>query len=131
MSPGVDLSIGNVARINPREYRALMRGATFCLVLRGDTQSTRKFSEAILAGCVPVLIADMPEWPFARRLRYTDFSYEFDWRLALRHPTRVVEALLRVSPAELAAKQAALARVRKHFLYHADARKAGATRDAA
>ena len=61
---------------------ALLRNSTYCLVLRGDTPSTRKFSEAILGGCVPVLIADMPAWPFDTRLRYGEFSYEFDWRHA-------------------------------------------------
>ena len=66
---------------------------------------TRKFSEAVLAGCVPVLIADMPAWPFAQRLRYSEFSVEFDWRTAVRRPSAIVEALLRVTPAELQAKQ--------------------------
>jgi len=103
------------------EYRALMASATFCLVLRGDTPSTRKFSEAVLAGCVPVLIGDLPAWPFESRLRLADYSYEFDWRAAIVDPLAVVEHLLRVPPAELAAKQRALRRVRRHFFFGAAA----------
>ena len=128
MPPGADLATGSVRRIAPAAYRQLMRNATYCLVVRGDTHSTRKFSEAILAGCVPVLIADMPAWPFARRLRYDEFTFEFDWRLALRRPSAVLQALLRVTPAELEAKRRALQRVRRHFMYHDEPTTSGATR---
>ena len=127
LSPGADLSVGTAPRMTPRQYRELMGNSTFCLILRGDTPSTRKFSEAVLAGCVPVLIADMPAWPFDQRLDYTSFTIEFDWRAAMRSPRAVIEMLLRVTPAQLAAKQAALARVRPHFRYHADPQADGAT----
>eukprot|EP00310_Coccolithus_braarudii_P008753 CAMPEP_0183376130 /NCGR_PEP_ID=MMETSP0164_2-20130417/119350_1 /TAXON_ID=221442 /ORGANISM="Coccolithus pelagicus ssp braarudi, Strain PLY182g" /LENGTH=193 /DNA_ID=CAMNT_0025553385 /DNA_START=72 /DNA_END=652 /DNA_ORIENTATION=- len=110
------------------EYRKLLSGATFCLVLRGDNESSRKFTEVILAGCIPVLIADMPAWPFAARLNYREFTYEFHWRLAADDPLGVVTFLRSRPAAEVAAKRAALSRVRQHFYYHGDASRDGAVR---
>lgn len=33
-----------------------MRNATFCLSMPGDSASTRRLSETIMAGCIPVFI---------------------------------------------------------------------------
>ena len=103
-----------------------MANSTFCLVLRGDNENTRKFTEVILAGCIPVLIADMPAWPFARRLDYRSFSYEFGWRRAIDDPQGIVRELLAVPAEEIAAKQRMLLKVRRHFFYHDDAARPGA-----
>ena len=35
-----------------------MRNATFCLSMPGDSASTRRLSETIMAGCIPVFIGD-------------------------------------------------------------------------
>ena len=112
-----------------REYQGYYLNSTFCLMLRGDHETSRKFTEIILAGCVPVIIADLPSLPFERRLDYRSFSYEFDWRRASAQPLSVVEWLLRVPAHELVAKRAALLRVRERFYYHADTRRQGATRE--
>ena len=112
-----------------REYQGYYLNSTFCLMLRGDHETSRKFTEIILAGCVPVIIADLPSLPFERRLDYRSFSYEFDWRRASAQPLSVVEWLLRVPAHDLAAKRAALLRVRERFYYHADTLRQGATRE--
>jgi len=97
-----------------------MANSTFCLVLRGDNENSRKFTEVILAGCIPVLIADMPAWPFDWRLDYRTFSYEFDWRLAIADPAAVVTYLMGRPVSEVAAKRRRLLAVRHHFFYRAD-----------
>lgn len=122
------LDVGTIERLNLREYRSYLGNASFCLVLRGDNEATRKFTEAILAGCIPVLIADMPAWPFDRRLDYRRFSYEFDVHAATRDPESIVRALMRAPASEVAAKRRALWRVRRHFFYHADSARSGAVR---
>ena len=33
-----------------------MRNATFCLSMPGDSASTRRLSETIMAGCIPVFL---------------------------------------------------------------------------
>ena len=85
---------------------------------RGDNENTRKFAETILAGCIPVLLADMPEWPFARRLDYRRFSFEFDLSAAADDPLAIVRFLLARPAAEVAAKQRELRRIRSSFFYH-------------
>jgi hypothetical protein len=119
--------VGTAPRISSQlEYKAVLATSTFCLVLRGDTESSLKFTEAILAGCVPVLIADMPAWPFSRRLDYRTFSLEFDWRAAAAEPRRVISTLLRLPAAEVEAKSREVLRIRRHFFYQADVSRAGA-----
>ena len=126
-SAHVSLSVGLLGRrMAPPEYLGYMRNATFCLVPRGDNEMTRKFTEAIVAGCIPVVIVDMPALPFERRLDYAAFSYEFDLKKVLERPTLVMETLLRVPAAEVRAKRRALLRVRRHFFYHDDPDRPGA-----
>ena len=110
------------------EYQEYFLNSTFCLMMRGDYEGSLKFTEIILAGCVPVLISDMPAWPFAQRLDYRSFSYEFDWQEASARPLGVMERLLRVPAHEYAAKHAALMRVRARFFYSRRAeRRSGAS----
>ena len=126
-SAHVSLSVGLLGRrMAPPEYLSYMRNATFCLVPRGDNEMTRKFTEAIVAGCIPVVIVDMPALPFERRLDYAAFSYEYDLKKVLERPTLVMETLLRVPAAEVRAKRRALLRVRRHFFYHDDPDRPGA-----
>ena len=114
-SAHVSLSVGLLGRrMDPHEYLGYMRNATFCVVARGDNEMTRKFTEAIVAGCIPVMIVDMPALPFERRLDYAAFSYEFDLKKVLERPMLVMETLLRVPAAEVRAKRRALLRVRRH-----------------
>ena len=102
-------------RLPTRAYLELTRKSLFCLVTRGDSQITGKLTEAVLGGCIPVLISDMPVWPFYQRLCYPSFSYEIHWQLALNEPHRVMEFLLSRPQHEIHAKQLALLTVRKHF----------------
>jgi len=88
---------GTLARVGSKAaYRDLLANSTFCLVLRGDNENSRKFTETLLSGCIPVLIADMPAWAFERRLEYKRFSIEFDWRLASADPAAIVDRLLAI-----------------------------------
>ena len=103
-----------------------LRNSTFCLILRGDNEATKKFTEVVVSGCVPVLLADMPALPFDRRLDYAAFSYEFHWHEAGANPEALVEWLLARPAAEVRAKQAALMRARRHFYFHADTTRDGA-----
>ena len=119
--------VGTAHRVASKaSYRAALAASSLCLVLRGDTESTRKLSEAMLAGCVPVLIADMPAWPFARRLDYSKFSFEFDWRAASADPGRVVDTLLRVPRADIETKRREVLRVRDLFFFHDHPSRPGA-----
>ena len=55
-----------------------MRNATFCLSMPGDSASTRRLSETIMAGCIPVFIGSLhltpASWIFIRRSHQTSFT---------------------------------------------------------
>ena len=58
--------------------RQEMWRAVFCLLLPGDTASSSRLTEAMLAGCIPIFLG--PPWhaqPLPARLRYPDFSLFF------------------------------------------------------
>ena len=79
------------------------RNATFCLVPTGYTASTRRFYEALAAGCIPVVISDQFPLPFRDAL---------DWNKAIvRHGQRDVESLPRrlaaIGDEEIARRRAA------------------------
>lgn len=82
---------------------ARTRNATFCLVPAGYTASSRRFYEALAAGCIPVVISD--HFPFP-------FSDVLDWSSAvIRHSQKDVDALPRrlakMEEAEVARRRAA------------------------
>ncbi len=56
-----------------------MRNATFCLTMPGDSASTRRLSETIMAGCIPVFVGPpYASMPMAEHVRYRDFSVFFN-----------------------------------------------------
>ncbi|BDA47818.1 hypothetical protein COCOBI_11-0750 [Coccomyxa sp. Obi] len=58
-----------------KELRDLLRRSKFCLVIAGETASTRRLTDAMLAGCIPVFLG--PPWhslPLARWVDYTTFA---------------------------------------------------------
>ena len=70
-APGLAFDVSATAGLAPghegdavRANVAAMARAKFCLVPRGKTPTSRRFFEAVLAGCVPVLLSDDAAIPF-------------------------------------------------------------------
>ncbi|CAK0785134.1 hypothetical protein CVIRNUC_008340 [Coccomyxa viridis] len=63
---------------HPLPFRSIMdrmRNATFCLSMPGDSASTRRLSETIMAGCIPVFIGPpYATMPMAADVDYRAFS---------------------------------------------------------
>ena len=83
----------------------------FCLVPAGDTPTSRRLFDAILAGCLPVVISDEIDdhMPFAGTVPYGSFIFrvtEADW---LRDPVGTLEALLATPDDEIRRRQACMA----------------------
>lgn len=68
------------------DYGSLMENATFCLVPRGRRLGSFRFLEALQAGCVPVVLANGWELPFAEVLRWEQAALRADERLLLQVP---------------------------------------------
>jgi len=59
-------------------YAEIMKDAQFCLVLQGDTVSTRRLFDAMIAGCIPVFAGPKYLMPFENLIPYDSFSIRFD-----------------------------------------------------
>ncbi|CAL8469724.1 g9266 [Coccomyxa elongata] len=58
-----------------KDLRDLLRRSKFCLVIAGETASTRRLTDAMLAGCIPVFLG--PPWhslPLAQWVDYASFA---------------------------------------------------------
>ena len=59
-------------------YADEMRSATFCLVVAGDTASSRRLFDAVLSGCLPVLVGPPSPLPFEHAVNWGEFTVRLD-----------------------------------------------------
>ena len=57
------------------EYATLAMSSRFCLNPRGDTRTSRRFADSVLAGCIPVIISDGIQLPFSAVIPWKDIAY--------------------------------------------------------
>jgi hypothetical protein len=55
-------------------YADGMHEAVFCLVPAGDTRSSRRLFDAVMAGCIPVFVGPKYTLPFERMVMWDDFT---------------------------------------------------------
>jgi len=60
------------------EYHQVMSNSIFCLVPEGDTPSSRRLFDAMVAGCIPVFISWGYDKPFENIIDYKSFSVHFN-----------------------------------------------------
>ena len=94
-----------------RGYETHILRAEFCFVPRGDTPTSRRLFDAMLAGCLPVIIADSIDvsLPFSSNIPYNDFAFripEQDW---VQNPKAVLQQLKQVSAGEVEQRRASMA----------------------
>lgn len=101
-------------------YMAAMADAKFCLVVRGDTTSSRRLFSAIRAGCVPVIISDWIQLPFESLIDYSLFTLAFPESVVHRVGD-FVSALRAVSAAQYEGMYNALLIAQKMLLFENEA----------
>ena len=79
------------------DFNLLISNSTFCLVPRGRRLGSFRFIETLEAGCVPVLLSNGWQLPFAEVIDWSEAVVEADERLLLQVP----EILHSVSPARI------------------------------
>lgn len=62
-------------KVDPQTYAAIISDSKFCMVPRGDTHTSRRFFDAIAAGCIPILQEDgvRAHLPFSWKINYDQF----------------------------------------------------------
>ncbi|CAI5944516.1 unnamed protein product [Closterium sp. NIES-65] len=98
-----------------------MRQSRFCLHVEGDTPSSSRFFNAIMSGCVPVVVSDNVELPFESAIDYSRLTLFFSQQDALVKG-RLVSALRQVSEQEWLAMWHEVHQVQKHFEFQQPAR---------
>jgi hypothetical protein len=96
-------SYGSTSSIkySEKDYREILRKATFCLSIRGDTSSAaRLFTIIDIGGCIPIIISDWQTLPFESIIDYSKFSLRFSERVVHDLPA-MLTMLRKVSPEKI------------------------------
>lgn len=102
----------------PRQV--LMHLATFCPCPEGDSPSAKRQYDALLAGCVPVVLSDDALWAFSKEhgfgeLDETQFALRIPEAVALNHS--LLDVLRKIEPKKLDALRAHGATAARAYSY--------------
>eukprot|EP01018_Ginkgo_biloba_P017634 Gb_02075 [translate_table: standard] len=106
----MDISSGNLRN----SYDEGFRKSKYCLHVKGYEVNTARISDAIHFGCVPVIISNHYDLPFANVLDWSKFSIV----VSHKDVPFLKEILLSISEKMYASFLANLYEVRKHFQWH-------------
>lgn len=101
-----------------------MRQSIFCLSPAGDTPSSARLFDAIVSGCIPVIVSDELELPFEGILDYRKIALFISSSDAAK-PGWLLTYLRSVSPAQIKGMRTNLAKYSRHFLYSHPAQPLG------
>ncbi|EEF42357.1 probable arabinosyltransferase ARAD1 [Ricinus communis] len=101
-----------------------MRKSIFCLSPAGDTPSSARLFDAIVSGCIPVIVSDELELPFEGILDYRKIAVFVSSSDAIQ-PGWLIKFLKDVSPAQTREMQRNLVKYSRHFLYSSPAQPLG------
>ncbi|XP_010251775.1 PREDICTED: probable arabinosyltransferase ARAD1 [Nelumbo nucifera] len=101
-----------------------MRKSIFCLSPAGDTPSSARLFDAIVSGCIPVIISDELELPFEGILDYRKIVLFVSSSDAVQ-PGWLLTFLKSISPSQIREMHTNLAKYSRHFLYSNPAQPLG------
>ena len=95
-----------------RSYADLMQSDELCFVPRGDTPTSRRLFDAIISGCLPVIISDSIDvhLPFSSSIPYTEFTYRIADEEWIEDPQAVLRRLRAVDASELQRRRTIMAK---------------------
>ncbi|TVU36565.1 hypothetical protein EJB05_18503, partial [Eragrostis curvula] len=111
-------AVGKVAAQNG------MRKSLFCLSPAGDTPSSARLFDAIVSGCIPVIISDELELPFEGILDYRKIALFVSSSDAVQ-PGWLVKYLRGIDAKRVNEMQSNLVKYSRHFLYSSPAQPLG------
>lgn len=102
--------------MSPSAYDQRLLSSTYCLVLRGDTTSSKRLFSSIAAGCVPVIISDGLKLPFAGIIDYSTFTLTFPESIV--HDLKsLLDYLRNVSPVKYSRMRCAMTEARRYLIF--------------
>ena len=100
-------------------YRKELRKSTFCLCPRGWSPWTLRAYQAMMVGCIPVIIADEIELPYENSLDWTKLSV----KIAEVDAEKTIDILKQISKSEIRNKQKAIEKVWKSVAWGSNPKK--------
>ncbi|KAB2071666.1 hypothetical protein ES319_A08G238300v1 [Gossypium barbadense] len=101
-----------------------MRRSIFCLSPAGDTPSSARLFDAIVSGCIPVIISDELELPFEGILDYRKMAVFISSTDAVQ-PGWILRYLTSISSTQIREMRRNLAEYSRHFVYSNPAQPLG------
>jgi len=93
------------------EYSGIMMSSEMCLIVEGDSLSTRRLFDAILAGCIPVFVGRKYTRPFERLVPYDSFSWRIEVEPYLANPQIAIDTFLAgITPSKLESRREEMAK---------------------
>lgn len=100
------------------DYLDEMASSQFCLIVRGDTSSSRRLFTAVALGCIPVIVSDWIQLPYERLVDYKKFVFFFPEATAFNLTLlREMVTFLRAVPQSKIAEMQAALRQAKQLLW--------------
>ncbi|CAH9110951.1 unnamed protein product [Cuscuta europaea] len=121
---GVLIEEGTTGDAGKAAAQTGMRKSLFCLSPAGDTPSSARLFDAIVSGCIPVIISDELELPFEGILDYRKIAILVPSSGAVQ-PGWLLSFLRNVSTSQIREMQMNLAKYSRHFLYSHPAQPLG------
>ncbi|KAE8692557.1 Exostosin family protein isoform 2 [Hibiscus syriacus] len=101
-----------------------MRSSTFCLSPAGDTPSSARLFDAVVSGCIPVIISDELELPFEGILDYRKIAIFVSSTDAVQ-PGWLLTYLKGISSNKIREMRKNLVEFSRHFVYSSPAQPLG------
>ncbi|KAJ0013777.1 hypothetical protein Pint_21061 [Pistacia integerrima] len=120
----VDIEEGTAGEGGKAAAQNGMRRSIFCLSPAGDTPSSARLFDAIVSGCIPVIVSDELELPFEGILDYRKIALFVSSSDAIQ-PGWLLKFLRGVSPAQIREMRRNLVQYSRHFLYSSPAQPLG------
>ncbi|KAL6291824.1 hypothetical protein ACE6H2_009334 [Prunus campanulata] len=121
---GVAIEEGTAGEGGKAAAQEGMRKSVFCLSPAGDTPSSARLFDAIVSGCIPVIVSDELELPFEGILDYRKIALFVSSSDAVQ-PGWLLTFLRNIRPAQIEEIRQNLAKYSRHFLYSSPAQPLG------
>lgn len=121
---GVVIEEGTAGEAGKQASQNGMRKSVFCLSPAGDTPSSARLFDAIVSGCIPVIVSDELELPFEGLLDYRKIALFVSSSDAVQ-PGWLLNYLRSISSTRIREMRVYLAKYSRHFVYSHPAQPLG------